>query len=84
MKATYGEVDGKGREIFKDPITDNDVKKSAKGLLRVEKTLIGYALHDQQTWDQEKKGALQIVFKDGKIYNETSFADIKIQLNQKS
>ena len=37
MKATYGEVNGVGREIFKDPITDNGEKKSAKGLLMVQK-----------------------------------------------
>ncbi|MGJ8733656.1 MAG: nicotinate phosphoribosyltransferase, partial [Cellulophaga sp.] len=37
MKATYGEVNGEGREIFKDPITDDGTKKSAKGLLKIEK-----------------------------------------------
>jgi len=81
MKATYGEVDGIGREIFKDPITDDGIKKSAKGLLRVEKTENGFVLHDQQTWKQEKTGALQVVFKNGKIYNETSFAEIKTRLS---
>ena len=30
MKATYVELNGEGREIFKDPITDDGVKKSAK------------------------------------------------------
>jgi hypothetical protein len=32
MKATYGEVAGKGREIYKDPITDDGTKKSPKDL----------------------------------------------------
>ena len=36
MKATYGEVDGNGREIYKDPITDDGTKKSAKGLMKIE------------------------------------------------
>lgn len=35
VKATYGEVNGEGREIFKDPKTDDGTKKSARGLLRV-------------------------------------------------
>ena len=35
MKATYGEVDGEGREIFKDPITDDGTKKSARGLVKI-------------------------------------------------
>jgi nicotinamide phosphoribosyltransferase len=36
MKATYIEIDGKGKEIFKDPKTDK-YKKSAKGLLAINK-----------------------------------------------
>ena len=36
MKATYGEVNGEGRAIFKDPITDDGTKKSAKGLMKIE------------------------------------------------
>jgi nicotinamide phosphoribosyltransferase len=35
MKATYCEVNGEAREIFKDPITDDGTKRSAKGLLQV-------------------------------------------------
>ena len=39
MKATYGEVNGAGREIYKDPVTDDGTKKSAKGLIKIEKTV---------------------------------------------
>src|SRR5690606_2966258 len=35
MKTTYGEVDSVGREIFKDPVTDDGTKKSAKGLIKI-------------------------------------------------
>ena len=38
MKATYGEVNGKGRAIFKNPQTDDGTKISAKGLLRLDGT----------------------------------------------
>lgn len=37
MKATYVKVKSEDREIFKDPITDDGTKKSAKGLLMVGK-----------------------------------------------
>jgi len=48
MKATYVEIDGVGREIFKNPITDDGTKKSATGLLRVEKNADGeYYLIDR-------------------------------------
>jgi nicotinamide phosphoribosyltransferase len=36
MKATSVVVNGERREIFKDPITDDGIKKSAKGLVKVE------------------------------------------------
>ena len=36
MKATSVVVNGERREIFKDPITDDGIKKSAKGLIKVD------------------------------------------------
>jgi nicotinamide phosphoribosyltransferase len=36
MKTTYSEVNGQGREIYKDPVTDDGTKKSAKGWLKIE------------------------------------------------
>jgi nicotinamide phosphoribosyltransferase len=35
MKATYGEVNGEGRVLYKDPVTGNG-KRSARGLLAVQ------------------------------------------------
>jgi nicotinamide phosphoribosyltransferase len=68
MKATYGEVNGFGREIFKDPITDDGTKKSAKGLLQIYKNAAGkYCLKDQCNWEEEKMGELKEVFRDGKL-----------------
>ncbi|MBJ7539727.1 nicotinate phosphoribosyltransferase [Marinomonas transparens] len=80
IKATWGQVNGQGREIFKDPITDKGDKKSAAGLLRIEETENGFELFDRQTPEQEQQGALDIVFENGKIIKETSFADIKAKL----
>jgi len=80
IKATWGQVNGESREIFKDPITDKGDKKSAAGLLRVEATDKGFELFDRQTPEQEQEGVLQLVFEDGRIENETSFAAIKERL----
>jgi nicotinamide phosphoribosyltransferase len=82
MKATYGEVNGVGREIFKDPATDSGTKKSARGLLRVEEEGGEYVLYDQQTKAQEAQGALQTVFLDGKLLNETTLSEIRGRLNE--
>ncbi|MEM6517201.1 MAG: nicotinate phosphoribosyltransferase [Bacteroidota bacterium] len=83
MKATYGEVNGKGREIYKDPITDDGTKKSAKGLIKIEKINGQYHLIDQISWEDEKDGELREVFRDGKIVKEYSLKEIRKTINTK-
>lgn len=72
------------REIFKDPITDDGTKKSKKGLLSVKRNEKGeLTVYDQQTWEQEQdenKGFLTTVFKDGKLVKETSLDEIRERL----
>jgi nicotinamide phosphoribosyltransferase len=81
MKATYAEKDGVGEELFKDPITDiGSVKKSAKGLIRVEKEGDDFVLYDQQTWEQENGGALETVFEDGNLLKRQTLAEIRERL----
>ena len=70
------------RDIFKDPITDSGLKKSAKGLLRVEKEGDDYVLYDQQTAEQEKLGAFEVVFEDGKLRVDESLDAIRARLAQ--
>jgi len=80
MKATWGQVNGEERAIFKDPITDKGDKKSAAGLLRVEKTDQGFELFDRQTKEQENQGAFATVFENGKLIKETTFEKIRERL----
>ncbi|WP_343621007.1 nicotinate phosphoribosyltransferase [Acinetobacter proteolyticus] len=80
VKATWGQINGVGRELFKDPVTDSGVKKSAKGLLRVEQTENGFELFDQQSFEQEKMGALQTVFENGQLLRECSLDQIRERL----
>ena len=77
MKATYGEVDGNGRKIYKDPITDDGTKKSAKGLMKIELENGKYKLIDQVSWEEEQQGELKIVFKDGKLLLDDSLEAIR-------
>ena len=81
VKATYVEKSGKGINVFKDPATDSK-KKSACGLLRIEKEGDKYVQYDQQTPDQEKLGELQTVFVDGKLVIETSLSEIRERVKQ--
>lgn len=80
VKATYAEVDGEGYDLFKDPVTDDGTKKSAKGLLRVEKNGDSMILLDQQSVEQEEGGLLQEVFRDGELKIETTFTEIRERL----
>jgi len=86
MKATYCEVDGKGREIFKDPITDSGTKKSAKGLLFVKRDEPDgdFYLIDQVSADREQSenNNLKLVFKDGKLLRETTLSEIRQRLHK--
>lgn len=66
--------------IFKDPKTDSK-KKSAKGLLRVEKEDGNYVLYGNQTSDQEGQGELVEVFRDGIILVKTSLQEIRERIN---
>lgn len=82
MKATYGVVKGQPVEIFKNPITDNGTKKSAKGLLRVEFENGNYVLYDQQTIEKESQGELQLVYQDGEYFNRTTLVEVRERLTK--
>lgn len=77
MKATYIEVDGKGREIFKSPKTDDGTKKSAKGLLMVVQTGKEFTLIDQASKKEEARGALKPIFLNGKCVRKQSLDEIR-------
>lgn len=81
VKTTFKTLE---REIWKDPITDDGTKKSAKGLLQVIETINPHVeengqiwLKDQCTWREEAEGILQTVFLDGKLYNEQTLEQIR-------
>lgn len=83
MKATYAIIDGEEAELFKDPKTDNGVKKSAKGLLRVEKEPDGsYKLYDQQSKTEQFVGELKPVFANGRLVHETNIDEIRARINE--
>lgn len=77
MKATYGEVHGEGREIYKDPITDDGTKKSARGLVKVVNCNGQYELIDQVSWEEEQQGELREIFRDGQLLIDLTLAEIR-------
>lgn len=77
IKGTSGVIDGKRITIFKDPKTDNGLKKSAKGLLRVNPD---YTLSEDVTPDEEQEGLLQVVYENGYDIYTQSLAEIRERL----
>jgi nicotinamide phosphoribosyltransferase len=80
MKATYVVVNGEGRAIFKDPVTDNGTKKSARGLIKVEKNGKSFIMFDEVSAEAENQGELRQVFKNGNLTKYEEFADIRSRL----
>jgi nicotinamide phosphoribosyltransferase len=81
MKATSVVVNGERREIFKDPITDDGIKKSAKGLVKIELIDGEYVLVDQVTEAEEQAGELQIIYVDGQFVNTVTIQEIRDRIN---
>jgi nicotinamide phosphoribosyltransferase len=77
MKATWGQVNGIEKDIFKNPKTDSGFKKSAKGLLCVVSEKGKLKLLDQVSKDCENTGLLETVFIDGKLIKETSLSEVR-------
>lgn len=81
VKATNIIKDGKDIAVCKDPKTDAK-KKSAKGLLRVEKENGTFVQYDEQTREQEAQGELKTVFLDGVITRYTTLAEIRQRVQE--
>lgn len=68
VKATACTVNGEFVEIYKDPATGDKLKKSAKGLLRVDLVDGEYVLKDQCTFEEERGGVLKLLFENGRFW----------------
>jgi nicotinamide phosphoribosyltransferase len=85
MKATYGEVNGEGRAIFKNPKTDDGTKISSKGLIRLEGNELEVTkMYDEVNWEEENGGLLKTVYKDGELVREVSLSEIRSLLKRQT
>ena len=80
MKAIYAEVGDETIDIYKDPATDDGTKKSAKGLLRVEKEGDDFVLYQQQSREEFDGGALVPIFRDSRMLVEPTLAEMRERL----
>lgn len=83
MKATWCQINGEEREIYKDPKTDDGVKKSLRGLICVEKNNEGELVAlDQVDKDTEDRGELITVFQDGKLLKDWTLNEIRTNIDK--
>ena len=82
MKATQVTVNGEDRDIFKDPVTDDGVKKSLKGRIRVFLNDDG-ELEAQEgvTREEEETSVLTDLYVDGTLIRETDLNEIRCRVN---
>lgn len=81
MKATWCQINGEAKEIFKNPKTDSGMKKSLKGLLQVYKEDGVYKVKDQVSKEEEQQGCLRTIFKDGMLYKAGFLDTIRQNVN---
>jgi nicotinamide phosphoribosyltransferase len=87
----YG-VRNKTYNIYKDPVTDDGTKKSLKGLLAVHEVQkindttelpehSNYITQQECTHEEESKGLLQVIYEDGKFFNQTTLTEIREKID---
>lgn len=82
VKTTAVKINGELVEVFKSPKTDRGIKKSLKGLLRVEKDSDGkFFVKDRVSEEEENGGELLTVFEDGKIVREYTLSEIRANVD---
>lgn len=70
-----------GFDIYKDPITDDGTKKSLRGFCQVYKEEFShayeYGVKTGCTEEEENQGLLQVIYENGKFYNQTTLDEIR-------
>lgn len=78
MKATWVQIDGMGKDIFKTPITDSGMKNSARGRLAVMRARNGdLEVINQAPKYMEDQSMLREVWRDGAFVVKESFQTIR-------
>ncbi len=82
IKSTACVINGKEKQIFKDPKTDDGIKKSQKGKVHVYKSNGKITFSDGHILDSELSvDLLQTIFVNGKIPKEDTFQEIRARLS---
>lgn len=82
IKLNHAVVNGEARDVFKDPISDDGTKRSLKG-----RQMVGYSesnpdeiISVEADEIYENKGLLQVIYEDGKFYNQCTLEEVRNRL----
>ena len=83
IKATWAKVNGEARELYKDPATDNGVKKSARGMLVIVNNNGAIEMRDGLN-EKQRSGAtgdlLVPVWHEGKLLQRQTLEQIRARV----
>lgn len=74
MKASAIQVNGAWRDVYKDPVTDSG-KRSKRGRLQLVQDAAGKL--QTVAYNEANVDVLQTVFKDGELFNQTTFEQVR-------
>ena len=82
-KGSWFEVENKegnriDYDIYKEPVTDDGTKKSLKGMVAVTEN---FEVITQCTHEEEQSGILQVIYENGKFYNETTLSEVRERID---
>ena len=81
MKSTYAIRSGEPVQLYKNPVTDNGKKKSQKGMVAVLKPNDKLVYVDGLV-KERLDDLMNVVFEDGRLYEEQSLSDIRSRIKQ--
>ena len=89
LSKPHSEDDGKEiietYNIYKDPVTDDGTKKSLKGLQMVYQgdfPELEILVKGECTPKEESTGLLQVIYEDGKFFNQVTLEEVRNNLNK--
>lgn len=82
LKSTYAVIGGEENFLFKNPVTDNGVKKSQRGRVYVYRNNLNNLVYRDEldmksSKEFENSNLLRPLFEDGKLLRETSLQEIR-------
>lgn len=66
--------------IYKDPATGDGTKKSLRGFIAVHQDGEDFVAKQECTPEEEAQGLLQVIYEDGKFFNQTTLEEVRARL----